>query len=204
MSKHVSEWLNAYHDGELHGSQRQHVEAHLLECEVCQTELESLAGLSSLLAEVPTPEFTSPERFATQVSLFLPHKQVTTSAPANRVLEMGWWLVPVGLLGIWVFVSTSFWVGDLLVAANNLGLLAGASGWLNLNTANVADVSATLGQFGVLSGNSLDWASSLEAMTRISLPQIILHVSIALLYLSWMAIWWARRANKGHGQLLEG
>ena len=29
MSKHVSEWLNAYHDGELHGSQLHQVEAHL-------------------------------------------------------------------------------------------------------------------------------------------------------------------------------
>ena len=35
--------------------------------------------------------------------------------------------------------------------------------------------------------------SSTETFTRTSLPQISLQVSIALLYLSWIAIWWARR-----------
>jgi hypothetical protein len=38
----------------------------------------------------------------------------------------------------------------------------------------------------------------------VSLPEIIIQVSIALLYLSWMAIWWARHTHQGHGQLLEG
>ena len=49
MSNHVTEWLNAYLDGELHGSRLQHVEAHLAECDACQAELESLERLSSLL-----------------------------------------------------------------------------------------------------------------------------------------------------------
>jgi hypothetical protein len=37
--------------------------------------------------------------------------------------------------------------------------------------------------------------------------QISFEVSIALLYLSWIAIWWARHrrhARQPHGQLLEG
>jgi anti-sigma factor RsiW len=75
MSKHITEWLNAYLDGELHGSRLHQVEIHLTECQVCQTELESLERLSSLLQEVPAPEFTSPERFAAQVNLLLPHEQ---------------------------------------------------------------------------------------------------------------------------------
>ena len=56
MSTHVSEWLNAYYDGELHGSRLQHVESHLAACELCQTELESLESLSDLLHQVPAPE----------------------------------------------------------------------------------------------------------------------------------------------------
>ena len=79
MSKHVTEWLNAYLDGELNGSQLQQVEAHLAECEACQAELESLERLSSLLHEVPAPEFTSPERFAAQVNLRLPHRRTVNS-----------------------------------------------------------------------------------------------------------------------------
>src|SRR5919108_6471940 len=79
MSKHVTEWLSAYADGELRGSQLQQVKAHLAECEACQVELESLDRLSSLLREVPAPKFIPPERFAAQVNLRLPHpKQIAS------------------------------------------------------------------------------------------------------------------------------
>jgi predicted anti-sigma-YlaC factor YlaD len=202
MSKHVTEWLNAFLDGELQGSRLQQVEAHLGECEVCQAELDSLEGLSRLLHEVPTPEFITPERFAAQVSLRLPHEQKTIYR--KKLLEVGWWMIPVGLLAIWVFISTSFLVNDILFTAKNLGLLTGVSDWAIFSASNQAYWSSTLGQFGILSGNTLDVAASTEIITRISLPQISLHVSIALLYLSWIAIWWARHRRQQHGQLLEG
>jgi len=202
MSKHITEWLNAYLDGELHGNRLQAVEAHLAECQTCQAELESLERLSSLLQEVPAPEFTPPERFAAQVNLRLPHRQPATSE--KKIIEIGWWMIPVGLLGTWIFISTSFLVSDILSVANNLGLLASASDWLVFGSSSQAYWSTTLSQFGILNENSLDWAASTEAFTRTSLPQITLQVSIALLYLSWLAIWWARRRRQGHGQLLEG
>ncbi len=202
MSKHMVEWLNAYLDGELIGNQLQSVETHLAECQACRAELESLVRLSSLLHEVPAPEFTPPERFAAQVSLRLPRKQVST--PKNRILEIGWWMIPVGLLGAWVFISTSAWVNNLLFAANRLGLLGTSSNWLVFGSASETEWSATLGQFGALSGNGLNWAAATEALTRTSLPQIALHVAIAFLYLGWMAIWWARHRRQGQDQLLEG
>lgn len=205
MSKHVAEWLNAYLDGELNSSQQSRVEAHLAACPDCQTELESLDRLSALLQEVPVPEFTAPERFTAQVNLRLPHSQKVISG--RRVIEVGWWMVPVGLLAAWVFVSTSFLVNDILSAANNIGLMVNASDWMIFGSSNASYWSATLGQFGVLSGNGLDWAASTEAFARISLPQITLQVSMALLYLSWMAIWWARRRRhhrQQYGQLIEG
>jgi hypothetical protein len=178
------------------------VEAHLVECEACQAELDSLEGLSRLLQEVPTPEFTSPERFAAQVSLRLPHEQKTIYR--RKLLEVGWWMVPVGLLMSWVFISTSFLTSDLLSAVNNLGLLSGISNSAIFGSSNPTYWSSTLGQFGILSGNTLDVLASTEIFTRISLPQMVLHVSIALLYLSWIAIWWARHQRQQRGQLLEG
>ena len=205
MSKHVSEWLNAYLDGELHGSRLQQVEAHLAECQACQAELKSLEKLSGLLQEVPMPAFTSPEKFAAQVNLLLPHQHRTTSE--KKILEVGWWMIPVGLLASWVFVNTSFLVNHILSAANHFGLLASVSGWLAFGPSNEAYWSSRLGQFGVLSGNALEFVASTEIFTRTSLPQIILQVSIALLYLSWIAIWWARHthdARQPHGQLIEG
>ena len=205
MPKHVSEWLNAYHDGELRGSRLQHVEVHLAACEVCQAELESLEGLSALLREVPAPEFTSPERFASQVSLRLHHKQTVTSS--KRILEIGWWMVPVGLLAAWIFIGTSFFISDLLSAATSLGLLSSISEWMAFGPSSDIYLSVTLGQLGLLRGNSLGWAELTETITRMSLPQISLQISIALLYLSWIAIWWARHTHhqrQQHGQLLEG
>ena len=205
MSKHVSEWLNAYHDGELHGSRLHAVETHLAECDLCQVELDSLEELSSLLHEVATPRFIAPERFASQVSLRLPHEQVSVSG--KQVIEAGWWMIPVGILGAWVFFSTATVLSEILYQANRLGLLGSISGWLAFGPSSEISLSATLGQLGLLSGNSLNWAETTEIFTRLSLPQIGLQISIALLYLSWIAIWWARHTRhqqREHGQLLEG
>lgn len=202
MSRHVSEWLNVYHDGELHGTQLHQVEEHLAQCELCQAELDSLQSISSLLHEVPTPAFTQPERFASQVSLRLPHKQSVVST--KQIIEIGWWMIPVGLVCVWVFLSTAFILGDILSTAGNLGLLSGMSAWLGSGASDGIYLSATIGQMGVLSGNSLNWAEAMETFTRLSLPQIVLQVSVALLYLGWIALWWTRRTRSGHGQLLEG
>ena len=202
MSQHVSEWLNAYHDGELHGNRLHHVEAHLAECEACQKELESLASLSNLLHEVPVPEFTTPERFAAQVKLRLPPKKVAVSR--RQILEAGWWMIPVGLLTAWVFISTSFFVSDMLSTAHNLGFVNNISDWLLFGSSGNTNWSAALGQLGILRGSNLNWAEATEAFTKTSLPRISLQVSIALLYLSWIAVGWVRRMPKEHGQLLEG
>jgi hypothetical protein len=201
MSKHVSEWLNAYQDGELHGSQLHQVEAHLAECQVCQAELESLGSLSNLLHEVPTPEFTTPGRLASQVNLRLPHKR--SSVSRKQILEIGWWMIPVGLLAAWAFVVTSTALSEILYEANQFGLLSGVSNWLAFGSSNGIYLSTTFGQAGLLSGNGLNWAEATETFTRMSLPQISLQISIALLYLSWIAIWWTRHQRQQHGQLLE-
>jgi hypothetical protein len=113
-------------------------------------------------------------------------------------------MIPVGLVGSWIFIGTSLFVTEILSVANNLGLLVGVSDWLAFGSASQSYWSAALGQFGVLSGNSLDWAISTEALTRSSLPQLMLLVSTAILYLAWMAIWLARRQRQGQGRLLEG
>jgi hypothetical protein len=201
MPNHVTEWLSAYLDGELHGNRLQHVEAHLAECEACRVELESIERLSGLLHEVPEPDLSLPERFAAQINLRIPPKQVTISR--GQVNEIGWWAIPVGLLAAWIFISTAFVLGEVLSAASNFGLVTGVSDWLGSGSSNSVYLSTTIGQMGLLSGNSLNWAKATETFTRMSLPQIIMHVSIALLYLGWLAIWWMRHTHPGPGQLLE-
>ena len=202
MSYHVTEWLNSYFDGELAGKRLHQVEDHLAECEACQAELDSLQGLSALLQEVPALPLITAERFAAQVNLRTPHKQVVISR--KQILEAGWWMIPVGLLAAWIFIGTAFALGDILSTAGRLGVLRGISEWLGSGPSNGIYLSTSIGQMGLLSGSGLNWAEATETFTRISLPQIIMQVSIALLYLSWIAIWWARQMRQGHGQLLEG
>jgi predicted anti-sigma-YlaC factor YlaD len=204
MSNHVTEWLNAYLDDELKNGRLDQVEKHLAECEECQAELESLQNVSSLLREVPAPEFISSERFASQVSLRLPHEQ--PRATKRKAQEMGWWMIPVSLLMLWFFIGTVEVVGDVISTADRLGILSlgDTPTWLATGSSSGAVWSGTLGEFGLLSGDSLQWAELTESFTRNNLPQIVLQVAIALLYLSWIAIWWARQTRREHGQLLEG
>jgi len=51
MNEHVTEWIGAYHDGELRGARLLQVESHLLDCAACQAELDALSALSTLLQE---------------------------------------------------------------------------------------------------------------------------------------------------------
>ena len=201
MSNHVTEQLNAYMDGELKGKQFHQVEEHLAECEVCQAELESLQGLSALLQEVPTAEFTPNERFVTQVNLLLPERRTATTR--NRILEVGWWMIPVGLLAAWIFLSTSSLLSNVISVADNFGLLDSTTAFI-ADSPESATWTSRLGQVGVLKGESLQWAETTENFTRNVLPQFIWQVSIALMYLTWIAIWWTRQTLQGQGQPLEG
>jgi hypothetical protein len=201
MSNHVTEWLNAYLDGELQGNRLQHVQEHLAACEVCQNELDALQSLSGLLQTVHLPDFPSPERFATQVNLLLPQKRTTT--PGNQLFEVGWWMIPVGLLAVWVFISTAALLGDAMSVAKNFGILDSTTASFISAPSEALEVTSTLGQFGMLQGNSLQWAETTESFTRGLFPQIILQVAVALLYVTWFAVWWARHTRQMNGPLLE-
>lgn len=197
MSNHMTEWLNAYLDGELRGRKLHQVEAHLAECPQCLAELESLQDVSSLLHEVPAPEFTSPERFAAQVNLLLPHIQPQTTK--RNAQEVGWWMIPVSLLMLWVIIGTSQLVGEVVLTAGRLGMLNGAPAWLVGAFSDEAVWSGRLGDFGLLSGNGLVWAEVTELFTRNTLPQLVWQAAIGLLYLSWVVIWWARQRRRERG-----
>lgn len=202
MSEHVIELLNAYFDGELKGRKLQRVQEHLAECDACRAELESLQGLSAMLQEAPAAEFASHERFVSQVNLRLPERR--TSQSRGRLVEAGWWMIPVGLLMAWIFVSTAILVSDAVTAAGTFGLLDTAGTLLTADPSEGAVWASRLGQFGLLEGESLGWAEAAEGLTRNVLPQFIWQGSIALLYLTWIAIWWARQRHREPVPLLEG
>ena len=201
MSNHVTEWLNAYFDGELKNGRLHQVEQHLAECEACQKELEALGNVSGLLHEVPLPDFPSPERFATQVNLLLPQKR--TPPPQRSLFEIGWWMIPVGLIAVWAFISTAILLGDAVSAAKTFGLLDSTTASFISAPSDTAEVTSTLGAFGMLQGKSLQWAETTESFTRGWFPQTVLYVAVALLYLSWLAVWWTQHTRQVSEPLLE-
>ena len=201
MSDHVTEWLNAYFDGELSNGRLRQVEKHLAECETCRMELELLHRLSGLLQEAPEPEVPSPERFAAQVNLLLPQKR--TAPPQHSLFEIGWWMIPVGLIAAWVFIGTASLLSDMVGTAKHAGLLNNTVASFISSSPGTPDLTSTLGAFGVLQGNSLRFAEMTESFTRDWFPQIVLQASVAVLYLAWIAVWWARHTRQGREMLLE-
>ena len=201
MSDHVMNLLGAYLDGELHNGQLRKVVSHLDECQACQEEYQVLRALSVTLQEAPLPDFPSPERLAADVALRLPRKPVI---PARRkALEIGWWLIPVGLIATWIFISTTFLVSDMVSAANGFSLLNSASEWLVTGSSGNANYSAFVGQFGFLETETLQWFTRSESFARDVITNIFWQVAIAMFYLSWLALWWARHTRQGLGQPLE-
>ena len=113
-------------------------------------------------------------------------------------------MVPVSLLMVWIFISTTIFVNEMVSTANNFGLLGSAATLLSSNPSGSASWTAALGQFGLLNGSSLQWAEMTESFSRNVIPLFIWQVAIALLYLTWIAIWWAHHTREVSGQLLEG
>jgi hypothetical protein len=202
MSNHITEWLNAYLDGELKGRQLHQVEEHLSACEACQAEFDSLQNVSALLHEAPAPEFPANERFVAQVNLRLRERREKTAG--SSIFGVGWWMIPLGLMAAWVFIVTASLIGNVVSTANTLGLLDKTTASFVSSPSQADKWTSTLGQVGVLSGNSLQWAERSESYARNVLPQFILMVLVAVLYLTWIAIWWARHMRQVDGQLLEG
>ncbi len=196
--QHVTAWLAAYHDGELNPRKAQQVEAHIAHCAACRAELDSLTALSAMLHAVPPATcIHSPERFVTQVALQLPRRPEKT--PWQRALEMGWRLVPVALMGIWLFIQTvalmttgvqviqSIGPGDLAIGP--LFGPAGSAPWQselwNFSGSQPGDLIEPI-LYTVLRGGPLGWRVTLN---------FLLLVGLGLLYWSWLASWWIRQRH---------
>jgi len=191
---HVLDWLQAYHDGELHGQKAHWVEAHLSHCESCRAELEALQAFSSLLQlSSPAPGLLRPESFVDQVA------QATSPLPLHpapvalrRALETGWHLIPVGLFGAWVFVQTAYIVIAVMLLAQSLP-------WV-----------AQLFPFTLPSVSGIPWLAGEQCVAKVGFEALWCIagfggvvtlgfgplVAIALLYWAWLAAWWLRQQRR--------
>jgi len=196
MPEHITEWLGAYLDGELHGSRLQQVEQHLAECPDCLAELEGMQALSSLLHETaPAGDLLPTERFVTNLTLNLP-RQPERSQP-HKFLEIGWWLMPVGLLGTWLFIQISSALTDVALFVADAGLLGSNLAWLRGNPPQMEWFASALGLFGSQIGLTGQVALSVLNEVHLFLTQaagsLLPQLILAGLYLGWLAAWWLRQ-----------
>ena len=191
MTDHVTQWLEAYHDGELHGTRRDQVEAHLAECSECQAELEALRSLSALLHEdLAALEFTPAEQFSAELATHLPGQ-------SPRRLGAAWWLLPLALLAAWLFLVITLWLSAALQLASSAAIPAGELSWVGGKTLQMGWFALTTRLFGAMLGEpgwqvltALNQINLFVAgLGRVILPQILL----ATAYLGWLAAWWLRR-----------
>lgn len=200
MPEHVTQWLGAYHDGELHGARLRQVEDHLAECAHCQAELEGMRSLSTLLKETaPEADFLSSERFAANLALRLP-RQPETPQPRSKALEIGWWLVPLGTLGMWLFIQVTFSLRSAILFVADAGLLGSNLAWMQGNSPQMGWFAAATNLFGNQVGlagqvalsalNDAHWFIT-QAVGSL-LPQVLL----AVLYLGWLAAWWMGQQSR--------
>jgi hypothetical protein len=191
--KHVHEWLNAYHDGELRGRKLERVQAHLDHCPECQAALTELQDLSALLGVDPLPQISlTPEQFAAQVNLRLPRQaQAASRRPKASSGASGWrWAIwPVGMMTVIWFLQSVIRVSSLLNLIELLGINPNAVSWLlPAQTGPVNPVqSAAL--------TALDLGVPFNANIFLAL---VLPLVFAGFYLVWLALWWInQQEDKG-------
>jgi len=185
--------LNAYLDGELHGTRLRDLELHLSSCEVCRNELKQLRLVSDLLQAVPLPEFLPARRFASNLVLSLPRRRMR-ELPVQPA-SLAWWLVPAGLLAAWFFVQTAFMLTSALTAAQMTGLLGQATRWLNGGQETIwfAAVSSLFSNRVGAAQPELSLINTLNVFGVNLLDGYLWQALIVLLYWTWLSIWWFRR-----------
>ena len=199
MANHVTEWLGAYHDGELRGARLHQIEGHLAECATCQANLDELRNLSALLQDTaPNGDFLLTERFVSNLVLSMPRG--SEQPQPRNALKIGWWLIPVGLLGIWLFIDITLSLGSVVTLAAGTGLLGGNLAWLQGNPLQMQWFATAMNlfgnQLGALGREILSALNDANLFTKqlagILIPQAILAVS----YLGWLSSWWLRHQHQ--------
>lgn len=207
MHEHVTEWLGAYLDGELHKGRQNEIEEHLAKCALCRSELDALSRLSAELhAFTPLHPSISSERFTAQVVLQLP-RQVDRTLP-KAFHSVVWWSIPGFLLLAWAFLQTAGLIAIIVTMSVNAGLFGDVSLWLFPPEHHWNLLSTLLGFLGGgLSENErafLLLAHDAEMIIEHILGPFILQVVLGLMFWGWLAGWWAQHRQKTNNYKMKG
>ena len=184
--------LNAYLDGELHGTRLLEMNRHLASCESCQNELKDLHLVSDLIQAVPAPEFMTTEQFISNLTLRLPRRTLHDLPP--KPASLAWWLIPAGLLAAWFFLQAVFILTGVVFAAETTGMLGQAVNWLGGGQETVWFVAVT-SLFGGQAGGAQSTLSLLNELNVFGanlLDGFLWQALIVMLYWGWLFVSWLR------------
>ena len=192
MPEHIHQYLGAYMDGELHGTALQRVQAHLAQCQQCQSALDEMMGLSALLRDTPPQvAFTPSARFAANLNLNLPRQPQAepTLVPLN-------WFIPLGILVTWLFLQITFGISDVLVFFSSLGLLG--DGW---TVTGSAPQTTWFTLFNWLIGDKIPLQGYLfvenlntaQVFIQFLVSPALWQVLLTLAYVAWLPLWWKQQ-----------
>ena len=193
MHEDMRTLLNAYLDGELHGTRLLEMKLHLASCEACRNELKELRLVSDLLQAAPVPEFMPAGRFVSNLTLNLPRRTLRDLPP--RPGSLVWWLGPAGLLLAWFFMQTLFTMTGVITAAQAGGLLGQLARWFGGGQETVWFAALT-SLFGGQAGGAQSTLSLLNSVNVVGvnlLDGFLWQALIVFLYWGWLSFWWLRR-----------
>jgi anti-sigma factor RsiW len=183
MNEHAEHWIDAYLDGELTPAGRQQAETHLAGCQECRRLLAQRRSLANLLQEAPgAKRLKSGPQFIAEINLRLPRQQ-NPPRPSLRALHVGWYLVPVTLLTALAFIEAVF------VLSTSLLVFPGIKETL---ANGIAILPALPVRLPGLLGDWLGWMGFFNLFDWNLLTSLAALAIIGLLYLGWLASWWAR------------
>lgn len=192
----VMEWLGAYLDGELAGPRLEWVEAHLATCPDCQSELEGLRALTSLLQADPEP--APAQDTAAFAAGVLRGLEGRGQRRGGRLLRAGLRYTPLGLFGAWAFTQAAILVaGALMFGLSYLPGLQPLLGWLLPSGGSssgflrgwLADPLAEMGFSGLI--ETLDLLQRLPWIGTLGLASLISVALLAALFSAWLAGYWS-------------
>jgi hypothetical protein len=201
MSEHVLNSLNAYYDGELSPNQMRRVERHLAQCSTCREAYDDIVATSAWLHNIPAPQMAPAEKMAADIALLLPREQEKPRSQSST--STIWWIVPIVLFLIWVLVGSTHFVSNLLLTANDFGLITIDPALFTGQSINQLIFSTFIENLSKLLPKDLSWMIDTQDFLRENVVRSVIYISIAMLYMSWIAIWWANQNRQRNGQSLQ-
>lgn len=188
MNDHVETWLDPYLDGELNRLQQGRVDKHLAQCPECRKLLAQRRALTNLLQEMaPASELKPVDQFVNEVNLRLVRR--SRAAQRQISLSLGWQFIPVVLLLAWAFVLTLSIMSNLLLIIPEAEQIVQQSG---SSIISISRLSTLLGSYPLdLTLGALKQIGIFRALDWNLITSLIALASIGLLYLGWLAGWWA-------------